>query len=204
MGASLEEGAPCFIQECAGTLSASKSACCPSQPSTKHPTRDRGSTPSAGPHPTPTPTPGPYWEVWTFFRGDDRPEVGRGEPTQGNGGTNHVTVRSHKGQQQQQQSGVATAKSDSPLAQRTRSTIETVMMGNIQGLYPKTHINKVPFLKELAEQEDPMIIALTETHLKSEMKEAEINIINYTPFRVDRETRSHGGVIIYVRNDLYK
>ncbi|KAK4318064.1 hypothetical protein Pmani_000955 [Petrolisthes manimaculis] len=26
MGASLEEGAPCFIQECAGTLSASKSA----------------------------------------------------------------------------------------------------------------------------------------------------------------------------------
>ncbi|KAK4317413.1 hypothetical protein Pmani_011497 [Petrolisthes manimaculis] len=123
MGASLEESAPCFIQECAGTLSASKSA-------------------------------------WY-----SPPETAAALPVQG---LTHATVRSHKGQQQQQQSGVATAKSDSPLAQRTRSTKETVMMGNIQGLYPKTNKNKVPFLKELAEHEDPMIIALTETHFKSE------------------------------------
>ena len=47
-----------------------------------------------------------------------------------------------------------------------------------------------------------MFIALTETHLKNEVKEAEIHINNYTPFRTDREGRSHGGVILYVRNDL--
>lgn len=76
------------------------------------------------------------------------------------------------------------------------------MMGNIQGLYPKTNQNKVPFLREIAEEEDPMFIALTETHLKSDVKEAEISITKYTPFRVDRETRSHGGVIVYIRNDL--
>ena len=47
-----------------------------------------------------------------------------------------------------------------------------------------------------------MFIALTETHLRGEVKNAEIHISNYTPFRTDREGRSHGGVILYVRNDL--
>lgn len=75
-------------------------------------------------------------------------------------------------------------------------------MGNIQGLYPKYNQSKVPFLKELAEEVDPMFIALTETHLRGEVKEAEISITNYSPYRVDRETRSHGGVITYIRNDL--
>ena len=47
-----------------------------------------------------------------------------------------------------------------------------------------------------------MFIALTETHLRGEVKDAEVNIKNYTPFRADRDGRSHGGAIIYVRNDL--
>ena len=74
-------------------------------------------------------------------------------------------------------------------------------MGNIQGLYPKSNQSKVPFLRELAAEEDPMFIALTETHLR-EVREAQINIYNYTTFEVDRETQSHGGVILYIRNDL--
>ncbi|KAK3886933.1 hypothetical protein Pcinc_008942 [Petrolisthes cinctipes] len=39
-------------------------------------------------------------------------------------------------------------------------------MGNIQGLYPKSNQSKVPFLNELSIEEDPMFIALTETHLR--------------------------------------
>ena len=47
-----------------------------------------------------------------------------------------------------------------------------------------------------------MLIALTESHLKNEVKEAEIFITNFTPYRVDRKGRSHGGAIIYLRNNL--
>ena len=75
-------------------------------------------------------------------------------------------------------------------------------MGNIQGLYPKTNQSKVAFLKELAAEEDPMYIALTESHLKKEVMDAEIEIDKYTPYRADRKTRSHGGVVTYVRSDL--
>ncbi|KAK3884903.1 hypothetical protein Pcinc_010877 [Petrolisthes cinctipes] len=80
--------------------------------------------------------------------------------------------------------------------------LENSLMGNIQGLYPKTNQSKVPFIGELAIEHDLMFIALTETHLKEEIGNAEIAVTNYTPFRADRENRSHGGVITYVRNDL--
>ena len=45
-------------------------------------------------------------------------------------------------------------------------------------------------------------ISLTETHLNSEILDAEINIPGYTPYRCDRIGRSHGGVCTFVRNDL--
>lgn len=34
------------------------------------------------------------------------------------------------------------------------------------------------------------------------MKDAEVKMNNYTPFRANKEARSHGGVIIYVRDDV--
>ena len=74
-------------------------------------------------------------------------------------------------------------------------------MGNIQGLYPKSNQTKVPFLKEFAATEDPLFIALTETHLHSEVKDAEIQIENYFPFRVERDGKKGGGVMLYVRKD---
>ncbi|XP_076061613.1 uncharacterized protein LOC143037360 [Oratosquilla oratoria] len=75
-------------------------------------------------------------------------------------------------------------------------------MGNIQGLYPKSNKSKVSFLKELTLEEDPMFIALTETHLATNVKDSEIGITNYTLYRADREGRSHGGVMVYLRHDL--
>lgn len=81
-------------------------------------------------------------------------------------------------------------------------SLENIIMGNIQGLYPKTNQAKVPFLRELSAEVEPLVIALTETHLSSSVKDEEIQIKNYTPFRTDREIRSHGGAIIYVRNEI--
>lgn len=61
-------------------------------------------------------------------------------------------------------------------------SLENIIMGNIQGLYPKTNQSKVPFLKDLAVIEDPIFIALTETHLKKEVKDAEITIEFFFPY----------------------
>ena len=47
-----------------------------------------------------------------------------------------------------------------------------------------------------------MLIALTETHLTSGVKDAEVNIRSYTPFRTDRESRNDGNVMLYITNYL--
>ncbi|MPC32334.1 hypothetical protein E2C01_025645 [Portunus trituberculatus] len=88
------------------------------------------------------------------------------------------------------------------LAKAQDSLMERLLVGNIQGLYPKTNQSKLPFLRELSSKEDFMIIALTETHLSAVVKEAEMNIPNYTSFRTDRKARTHGGTITYLRNDI--
>ena len=75
------------------------------------------------------------------------------------------------------------------------------LLGNIQDLYPKSNRNKIPFIAELA-KEKTAIIALTETHLNKDIKDAEMKIENYTAFRVDRENRSHGGTITYLRDNI--
>ena len=97
---------------------------------------------------------------------------------------------------------ISPTEPNSSLPQRPDLPLEKIIMGNIQDLYPKTNQNKMPFLKELSIEEEPMIIALTEIHLTSGVKDTEVNIKNYTPFRTDPESRSHGGVMLYIRNDL--
>lgn len=70
---------------------------------------------------------------------------------------------------------------------------------NIEGLYRgKDKWKKINFLRELASSDKPVLIVLTETHLKSEIDNAEINIPNYNLYRSDR-IRLQGGVAIYVR-----
>ena len=47
------------------------------------------------------------------------------------------------------------------------------------------------------------MIVVTETHLTSGILDAEITIPGYCIYRADRdESRTHGGVAIYVREDL--
>ena len=45
-------------------------------------------------------------------------------------------------------------------------------------------------------------MAITESHLRPDVRNEKVNIENYTLFRTDRKNRSHGGVDMYVRDDL--
>ena len=62
-----------------------------------------------------------------------------------------------------------------------------------------TNQSKVPYLAELVKKNKYMYIAVTESHLKAEIRSAEVSIDNY---RADKKDRSHGGVGLYVRNNL--
>ena len=58
-------------------------------------------------------------------------------------------------------------------------------------------------LREMMVTQNTIILALTETHLRKEILEAEINIAGYGIFRADRcEDRPKGGVAIYIRDDI--
>ena len=54
----------------------------------------------------------------------------------------------------------------------------------------------------MTESYNSAILAVTETHLDSDIKDAEINMDGFQLFRADRVGRKHGGVAIYVREDL--
>ena len=76
-------------------------------------------------------------------------------------------------------------------------------MLNIEGILPYKFKAKIQLLSELAQKERALIIALTESHLSDNIKEAEIKIQNYVPFRTDRsDQRKNGGVITYIHNEL--
>ena len=74
---------------------------------------------------------------------------------------------------------------------------------NIRGLWLQSNRNKVKYLRDTAIQSNAPFIALTETHLKPEILDAEVKIEGWSLYRSDRGPgKSHGGVAIYLRNDL--
>ena len=76
------------------------------------------------------------------------------------------------------------------------------MFGNIAGLFPQTNTVKVQFLGELAKESDAFVIALTESHLKSQILDTEISIPGFEIFRADRQDHiNKGGVITYVKDE---
>ena len=89
-----------------------------------------------------------------------------------------------------------------PTNQNLKRDNQGGIYANIRGLYPSTNKTKIPYLQDLAISTNSPFILLTETHLNPEILDAEIQIRNYNLYRSDRAGRSHGGVCIYVRNDL--
>ena len=74
---------------------------------------------------------------------------------------------------------------------------------NIRGLYPRTDRTKVAYLSHLTAEDNAAFVALQETHLTPDVLPAEVHMEGYTMFRCDREGgRTHGGVAVYVRDDL--
>ena len=67
----------------------------------------------------------------------------------------------------------------------------------------RSNRNKVKYLRDTAIQSNAPFIVLTETHLKPEISDAEVAIKGWSLYRADRgPLKSHGGVAIYLRNDL--
>ena len=75
------------------------------------------------------------------------------------------------------------------------------------GMNRKTHW-KINYLrKEINNRNSktdmiPSIIAITETHLKPYIEDAQIQIPNYNCVRADRKLRSQGGVLLYFHQDI--
>lgn len=58
-------------------------------------------------------------------------------------------------------------------------------------------------MSEIAQDDNSLILSLTESHLTPNIKDAEIKIENYTSFRTDRsDQRRKGGVITYIKNTV--
>lgn len=75
------------------------------------------------------------------------------------------------------------------------STLHTITVLNIEGLLPYKFKGKVKLLAEMAQVENALILSLTESHLTQNIREAEINITNYTSFRTDRSGSRKKGVL---------
>ena len=74
---------------------------------------------------------------------------------------------------------------------------------NIRGLYPRSDKTKVAYLSQLTADDNVPFVALQETHLTPDVLGAEVHLEGYTLYRSDRAGgRSHGGVALYVRDDL--
>ena len=77
-----------------------------------------------------------------------------------------------------------------------------ILFGNVAGLYPSTNKVKVQYLGELANDKNAIIIALTESHLKSHILDAEISIPGFQVFRSDRKDHiNKGGVITFIKEE---
>ena len=76
-------------------------------------------------------------------------------------------------------------------------------MGNLAGIYTSKKKFKVPIIEEIALEEKALVISITESHLNTEILDAEIKINGYSIFRGDRTNDiKKGGVIVYIREDF--
>ena len=81
---------------------------------------------------------------------------------------------------------------------------KTFLLSNIQGLQGAGGRSKAGFLHDQAILCNSLVVAVTETWLKPEVKDSEVLVKfpGYTLFRSDRVNRSRGGVCIFLREDI--
>ena len=85
------------------------------------------------------------------------------------------------------------------------------MLLNIQGMNPGNRSKskwKMEFFKKFIDSYrtdkklTPAAIAITETHLKSYVEDAQVKLPEYQVYRADRAFRSCGGVLLYIHNNI--
>ena len=74
-------------------------------------------------------------------------------------------------------------------------------MANIEGLYSRSRGYKLGMLQEMMEDSNTLLAALTETHLNSDVLDAEVNMRGYEIYRADRVDRVKGGVAVYLKKE---
>ncbi|XP_069193332.1 uncharacterized protein [Procambarus clarkii] len=84
--------------------------------------------------------------------------------------------------------------------QNITNRVTSFIFANIQGLKTRTN-NKVQFINGLLTESNAVFGAFTETHA-GELLDSEIWIPGYNLYMCDRKIRSHGGVGLYIREDL--
>ena len=74
---------------------------------------------------------------------------------------------------------------------------------NIEGLYTRNKKDKLTQLREMATAENVAIIAVTESHLREELRSAEVPISGFQFQRADRvNSVKKSGVALYRRDDI--
>ena len=92
---------------------------------------------------------------------------------------------------------------DIPLDNNLLTGKSSILFGNIAGLYPSTDKVKVQHLGEIAKESKAFVIALSESHLKSHILDAEVHIPGFQLFRADRKDEiKKGGVITFVKEEF--
>ena len=62
----------------------------------------------------------------------------------------------------------------------------TIMFGNVRGIKPGIRDNKLEYINLTAKENNAIMIALTESHLKERISDYEINIDGFSLIRSDR------------------
>lgn len=75
--------------------------------------------------------------------------------------------------------------------------ITLILMLNVRGLLQLRNRTNMPFLGVLVAS-----IALTDTHLKQDIENAEIHVLKYGVLGTHRKEGTHGGVAIYICENL--
>ena len=92
-----------------------------------------------------------------------------------------------------------------PAVRSEEVEVVTVLHGNIAGLYTRTNKEKTAMLYEKARENGSVIVALTESHLRSDIKDAEISMPGFQIYRADRtQGIKKGGVVIFLKNEFAK
>ena len=79
-----------------------------------------------------------------------------------------------------------------------------VVETNLKCIYfnARSIVNKLDDLQLYIDKKKADIISITETWLKEEISDVELNIIDFTIFRHDRLNKTGGGVILLIKKDI--